>query len=192
MSCTDAVPVAEGRVAGCAAWAQLPAHHQAAESSPLQVAFSPECCPPADLGGFWAREEGEHCLLGGGVGQSQQWLCEPRTRLRCELGVPLAQSAAAATPSISPGVVCVKERELKADLLCHPDFGFCHCEFLFSFWKFLFSSLLGSPRGIETRRRAHPKQPPPHRSYSGSGEVGLGILDHKRGQICFQHALFFS
>lgn len=192
VSCTDAVPVAEGRVAGCAAWAQLPAHHQAAESSPLQAAFSPECCPPADLGGSWAREEGEHCLLGGGMGQSPQWLCRLRTGLRCELGVPVALSAAAATPSPSPGVVCVKERELEADLLCHPDFGFCHCEFLFSFWKLLFSSILGSPKGIETHRRAPPKPPPPHRSCSGSGEVGLGISDHKRGQIYFQHALFFS
>lgn len=170
MGCADAVPVA-----GCAAWAQLPAHRQAAEPSPLRGAFSPECCPPSSLGGFGAGEE-----------------CKARTKARCELGVPLAQSTATAALSVSPGLVCVKERELKADLLCHPDFGFCHCEFLFSFWKLLFSSLLGSPRGIETHRGAHPKHPLPHRSYSGSGEVGLGISDHKWGQISFQHALFFS
>lgn len=96
--------------------------------------------------------------------------------------MPLAQSVATATLSLSPGVVCVKEHELKADLLCHPDFGFCHCEFLFSFWKLLFSSLLGSLRGVETRRRAHSKHPPSHRSYGGSGKVGLGIFDHKWGK----------
>lgn len=115
------------------------------------------------------------------MGQSP-WLCEPRTRTRCELGVPLAQSAAAAAPSLSPGVVCVKEHELKADLLCHPDFGFCHCEFLFSFWKLLHSFLLESARGIEIYRRAHFRHPPSHRSYSGSGEVGLAIFDHKWGK----------
>lgn len=84
--------------------------------------------------------------------------------------------------SLSPGVVCVKEHELKADLLCHPDFGFCHREFLFRFWKLLFSPLLGSPRGIGTHRRAHPQRPPSHRSCGGSGEVGLGIFDQKWGK----------
>lgn len=167
-----------------AAWVQLPAHHQAAESSPLQVAFSPECCPGTDLGGFGARG-GKQCLLG--EEQHRASGCA-----RCELGVPLAHSTAATALSLSPGVVCVKERELKEDLLCHPDFGFCHCEFLFSFWKLLFSSLLGSPRGIETHRRAHPRHPPSNRSYGGSGEVGLGIFDHNQGKSVSSMLLFFS
>lgn len=143
----------------------------------------PRVLPSKFSWGFWGR---------GGVGPLSPGRRKARTKGRCELGVPLAQSTATAALSVSPGLVCVKERELKADLLCHPDFGFCHCEFLFSFWKLLFSSLLGSPRGIETHRGAHPKHPLPHRSYSGSGEVGLGISDHKWGQISFQHALFFS
>lgn len=146
---------------------------QTAESSPLQVAFSPECCSALILGVLGPGRTGA-LSLERGVGQSQWW---------CELGVPLAQSTAAL--SLSPGVVCVKERELKADLLCHPDFGFCHSEFLFNFWKLLFSSLLGSPRGVEAHRRAHPRHPPSHRSSGGSGEVGLGIFDQKWGKsIC--------
>lgn len=158
--CSDAVPVAEGCVQDVLCG--LSCLHITTLQRLLCKWHFPQSAALQLIWGFCGRGGGRALSLGGRSMTEPAVVERAQNTVRCELGVPLAQSVAAAALSVSPGVVCVKEHELKADLLCHPDFGFCHCEFLFSFWKLLSSSLLGSPGGIETHRGAHPEHPPSH------------------------------